>query len=100
MEDEFAVARKFYQAYGSFTDWKNFQGNPMPVWEELPLRIQLAWDAVTKVAVNPEWRDVLNEREKKILKNSEEYSKDAFGDSGHNMKLLIAHLSQILDDGE
>ncbi len=37
------LARVAYHAYGEHTDFKNFQGNPMPKWEELPDRIRGAW---------------------------------------------------------
>lgn len=37
------LARIAYHAYGEHTDFKNFQGNPMPLWEELPDRIRGAW---------------------------------------------------------
>lgn len=38
-------AKAAYHRYGMVTDFKNFQGNPMPTWEELPTRIQTAWVA-------------------------------------------------------
>lgn len=34
-----------YDAYGRSTGWKNFLGDPMPKWEELPRPIQEAWMA-------------------------------------------------------
>lgn len=34
-----------YTAYGQTTDFKNFQGNPMPAWQDLPDKIQEAWIA-------------------------------------------------------
>lgn len=34
-----------YTAYGRETDFKNFKGEPMPRWEELPPRIRSAWVA-------------------------------------------------------
>lgn len=34
-----------YDAYGAVTDHKNYQGLPMPKWEDLPPRIQEAWRA-------------------------------------------------------
>jgi hypothetical protein len=36
-------ARIAYTAYGKMIDFKNFQGNPMPLFDELPERIQEAW---------------------------------------------------------
>ncbi|KKK74084.1 hypothetical protein LCGC14_2887320, partial [marine sediment metagenome] len=36
-----------YAAYGEYTDNKNFRGDPMPVWEDLPEKIQEAWQAAT-----------------------------------------------------
>lgn len=34
-----------YSAYGDYVEWKNFAGQPMPKWEELPEKIQDAWIA-------------------------------------------------------
>lgn len=39
------LARTGYEAYGEWTGWKNFQGNPMPPWEQLGDNIQHAWVA-------------------------------------------------------
>lgn len=40
-------AKAAYEAYGDFTDNKNFQGNPMPKWEDLPDKIRGAWQAAS-----------------------------------------------------
>ncbi len=37
------LAKKAYLAYGQTTDFKNYQGLPMPEWENLPESIQKAW---------------------------------------------------------
>ncbi len=42
------LAAKAYDAYGGVTNYKNFQGNPMPKWEDLPDTIKIAW--ITAVA--------------------------------------------------
>jgi hypothetical protein len=34
------VAKDGYKAYGEVVDYKNYAGNPMPAWEELPEKIQ------------------------------------------------------------
>ena len=39
------LAKMTYGAYGSETDFKNYQGLPMPKWEELPDKIREAWEA-------------------------------------------------------
>lgn len=39
------LARCAYLAYGKQTDFKNFRGEPMPAWEDLPEAIQKAWSA-------------------------------------------------------
>lgn len=41
-------ASNLYHAYGSVTDFKNFQGNPMPEWSDLPDKIKAAWEAAAK----------------------------------------------------
>jgi hypothetical protein len=44
------LAKLAYQAYGKVTDGKNYQGQPMPAWEDLPEEIREAWAAaVTEV---------------------------------------------------
>jgi hypothetical protein len=46
----FALAIIAYQAYGESVEWKNYQGLPMPRWEELGPAIQQAWlDAAAAV---------------------------------------------------
>jgi hypothetical protein len=38
-------AQKAYEAYAACTGWKNYQGNPMPQWADLPEAIRVAWRA-------------------------------------------------------
>lgn len=40
---EVNVAKLGYEAYGESAGWKNFAGNPMPQWDELPPKIQEHW---------------------------------------------------------
>jgi len=40
-----SLARKGYHAYGGITDHKNYKGDPMPKFDELPPKIQAAWTA-------------------------------------------------------
>ena len=42
-------ARIAYTAYGRITDFKNFQGNPMPVFDDLPEQIRKAWESAAGV---------------------------------------------------
>lgn len=37
------IASELYQAYGRATDWKNFKGDPMPTWDELPEPQRTGW---------------------------------------------------------
>jgi hypothetical protein len=39
----FALAITAYQAYGESVGWKNYQGLPMPRWDDLPPTIKQAW---------------------------------------------------------
>ncbi|MBN3875200.1 hypothetical protein [Nostoc sp. JL23] len=43
--EELELAKIGYRAYGETTDFKNYQGLPMPKWEDLPEKIQIAWMA-------------------------------------------------------
>ncbi len=48
-----AITERAYKAYGNAVDFKNFQGGPMPEWDALPVRIQVAWKhAVRKVVMD------------------------------------------------
>lgn len=50
-----ALARTAYKAYGATTDFKNYQGLPMPEFDDLPEKIRQAWIAAAgavAVAVN------------------------------------------------
>lgn len=49
MEDEDTkLARVGYEAYGAEAGWKNYQGLPMPRWDELPEGIRLSWKAAAR----------------------------------------------------
>jgi len=50
------LARLAYRAYGEVTDFKNFQGNPMPEFDNLTDKIKEAWCS-SAVAV---WNLALN----------------------------------------
>lgn len=41
--DIYRVARIAYDAYGAVTDHKNYQGLPMPPFDDLTPRIKEAW---------------------------------------------------------
>lgn len=65
MDSDTVLAMEMYQAYGKSTDFKNFQGNPMPAWQDLPEGIQKAWIAAGKKAR----KMVVNETIKVVLNN-------------------------------
>ena len=47
------MARNAYNAYGDITGHLNYQGLPMPEWEQLTEKIQAAWmNAVKQVALD------------------------------------------------
>lgn len=43
--DPYNLAREAYDAYGAVTDHKNFRGEPMPAFDDLPPTIKEAWRA-------------------------------------------------------
>lgn len=45
------LAKIAYAAYGKTTDYKNYQGLPMPSWDELPVMIKTAWMEATAAVV-------------------------------------------------
>ena len=46
------LAQAAYDAYGETTGHKNYQGLPMPAWEDLGDQIQGAWRAAVQAVVD------------------------------------------------
>jgi len=46
------AARAAYHAYGQTTDNKNFQGNEMPEYDQLPEQIRTAWENASEAVAN------------------------------------------------
>jgi hypothetical protein len=44
-------AEHAYAAYGACVGWKNFRGDPMPEWGDLPDRTRTAWIAAAAAVV-------------------------------------------------
>lgn len=42
------IAASAYRAYAASTGNKNFQGNPMPAFDDLPLSTRTAWEAAVR----------------------------------------------------
>lgn len=51
-DDQLTMAQLAYTAYGQTTDFKNYQGNPMPAWGDLGDTIQAAWVAAANAVSN------------------------------------------------
>lgn len=52
MAEPLQLAQIAYDAYGRSTGRKNFRGDPMPDWADLPESIQTAWVAAVNAVVN------------------------------------------------
>ena len=46
--DPTELAKTAYRAYGGATGGKNYQGLPMPAWENLTPTIQTAWEVAAE----------------------------------------------------
>lgn len=46
------IAENAYSHYGAVTDFKNFQGNPMPPFSDLPDTIKKAWHDAARYCYN------------------------------------------------
>lgn len=46
------LAKIAYDMYGKTVDYKNFQGNPMPKFDDLPQQIRKAWTNASLAVVN------------------------------------------------
>lgn len=45
------TAQTLYNEYGNSAEWKNFQGNSMPIWQELPITTRKHWLEVARKAI-------------------------------------------------
>ena len=48
----YEIAMEAYKAYAKITDNKNFRGDPMPEFHELPDTIKRAWEAAASRSVH------------------------------------------------
>jgi hypothetical protein len=46
------IAKSAYLAYSASTDNKNFRGEEMPKFEDLPVKIQTAWECAVRQAAD------------------------------------------------
>jgi len=46
-----SIARNSYEAYNQVSNWKNYQGLPMPQWDDLPANVRDAWLASAKESI-------------------------------------------------
>jgi len=51
MSEFFALGREGYEAYAKSTGGKTFDGRDMPLWSQLPQRIQDAWSEAARAIV-------------------------------------------------
>jgi hypothetical protein len=87
--------KDLYRVYGSVTDFKNYQGLPMPEWDALPAKIVEAWNAVAD-ATRP--TSFVDERELAQIAHARAYAQlyASAGIPGHGQFLLIAKLAEAL----
>lgn len=102
MTDE-SIAQNLYRAYGEVTDFKNYQGLPMPKWEDLTPTIQRAWTAAGKegVSIGTQTKygaPYFDDRELAQIRHAIDYADkhSKAGAVGHTAYLLIAKLAKAL----
>jgi len=109
------LAQAIYKAYGETTEFKNYQGLPMPEWKDLTDKIRAAWEAAAKRAIGAmiieqqyennrlqdEWdaKFKFDEREKAQIEHAQDYAEkhSKAGVPGHGQFLLIAKLANALE---
>ena len=85
-----------YIAYGTTTDFKNYQGLPMPKWEDLTDTIRAAWENAA-ASVNDGWFGHLDDRQQSQVRFAIIYARDFHhGADGHNNMMIIAKMAELL----
>lgn len=109
------LAQSMYKAYGETTEFKNYQGLPMPAWNDLTDKIRSAWEAAAKRAIGIHFIEAsheadqqrimfevgfqLDERERAQVDHALEYAEkhSKAGVNGHSAFMLIAKLAKALE---
>lgn len=47
-------AKLAYEAYAAHQGWKNYQGNPIPQWDEVREDIRAAWNVAVQAVLEKE----------------------------------------------
>lgn len=99
--------QRAYMAYGEKVGGKNYQGLPMPAWENLTPLIRDAWEAAVNEASivepipDPVWFQHFDERQRNQIRFSRLYaSQFGHGADGHNNMLIISQMASLLDTAE
>lgn len=107
--DNLSPGQLAYQAYGQVTDFKNYQGLPMPEWADLTAIIRAAWEAAAQRIIDAtivvhahqdeNWfMGEFDERQKSQINFSRLYAADYHhGADGHNNMMIIAKMADLLD---
>ena len=68
------LAQRAYHDYGAITDHLNYQGLPMPEWENLPDKIRNAWrNAVLSVLINCGYDPIISKIETDLASTDKEF---------------------------
>lgn len=70
-----SLAVNLYRVYGDSAEWKNYQDNKMPEWDELPENIQKHWTEVAKYT-----NELINEARRQIPTVTVAELKERLGD--------------------
>jgi len=63
-------AKTAYNSYGRTTKFKNFRGDPMPAWDDLPEQIRTAWRASVGDVTRLCFREESSESKRTIVSKS------------------------------
>jgi hypothetical protein len=88
VSDAKSPGEQAYDAYGKTTDYKNYQGLPMPAWGDLTDKIREAWENAAGAVVMrpsapvPAWLASFDDRQQNQIRFA---------------RLIIARMAELLD---
>ena len=89
MPNHKTTAERAYEAYGAVTNNRNFQGNPMPKWADLPPIIRGAWANAAACAMS----ETVTELAERMAELGEPLNVDDASDVDQVREALCALLS-------
>ncbi len=99
ISDDRTAGQRAFEAYCGAMDGITYDGKPIPIWQNLPDNVKVAWQTAAQ-ANNPVtvWLNNFDERQRAQISFARLYASNYHhGADGHNNMLIISKMADLLD---